>query len=88
MLKDNGVFFLPEYNPVIDEALQRVGFQTRIVNVPDLGGDTIVNIAGIDKDSTTILVAIKKRVAAPAPRRGGTRKVKRKARATRRRNYK
>lgn len=85
MLKNNGVFFLPNYNPQIEQALQNLGFETHLVRVKDLDGDTIVNMLGFDKN-LEILVAIKKAGGLARTTRGSARKLKRKT--TRRRNYK
>ena len=85
MLKNNGVFFLPDYNPQIERALQNLGFETNLVRVKDLDGDTIINMLDFDK-TITILVAIKRAGGIARTTRGAARKLKRTTR--RRKNYK
>jgi len=86
MLKESGVFYLPDSNEEMEEALQTVGFETIKIRVRDLGGDTLINILGLRPDDV-VLVGIKgarapRRMArgAPAPAPGGKR-------LTRRRRY-
>jgi hypothetical protein len=82
MLKNNGVFFLPDCNPQIEKALQNLGFETNLVRVKDLGGDTIINMLGIDK-TIKILVAIKRAGGLARTTRGAAHKLKHKTRRCR-----
>lgn len=97
MLKENGVFFLPDAGCYLDKGilesvLYRAGFNRVIkMRVNDLGGDTIVNMLHIDS-KRTIIVAVKKTAAHSVNvhgNRGGTHKrraARSRGKSTRRKN--
>jgi hypothetical protein len=81
MLKPTGVLYLPDFNEAMNDALQMLGFETMKVRVRDLGGDTIVNMIGMQSNAV-MLVAIKRPGGAAAEAShnglyGGTRRRRR-----------
>jgi hypothetical protein len=85
MLKEDGVFFLPDYTTEIESALESIGFLVKRVRIADLGGNTIVNRLKIEGENTPVVVAIKRSGSGSGNgvNHGGRRKKMRKSRKKR-----